>query len=74
MDLRNSFKEVRFQTLLLNVSANTERSSVNATFSYNDETGFVPNNTLERINFGIGSNTQLSDRFNLSSSSVNCKY
>jgi TonB-linked SusC/RagA family outer membrane protein len=52
----------------INVSANTERSSVNATFSYNDETGFVPNNTLERINFGIGSNTQLSDRLNLSSS------
>ena len=42
-------------------------STYNVNFGYTDEEGFVPGNGLERINFGVGGRTKLSNNFTVSS-------
>ncbi|ELR69423.1 TonB-dependent receptor [Fulvivirga imtechensis AK7] len=59
------FRKGSIYNTSLNFSANTEKATYNATIGYNKEEGFVPNNDLERINFGFGVNTQLTERFNV---------
>jgi TonB-linked SusC/RagA family outer membrane protein len=50
------------------VSGSSEKSVYNASFGYQNEEGFTPGNTLERYNFGLGMNANLTERLNLNSS------
>jgi len=52
----------------LNVSGGTENLSYNASLSYLNDEGFLPNNTLKKLNFGIGFNAQVTEKFNVSTS------
>lgn len=47
----------------LNVSGGTETMSFNASLSYLEDEGFIPNNTLSKLNFGIGFNAQVTEKF-----------
>ncbi|MFK7951660.1 MAG: SusC/RagA family TonB-linked outer membrane protein [Ekhidna sp.] len=49
----------------LGLSASNGKTSVNSTISYVTEDGFMPNNNLEKINFGIGLDSKLGERLTL---------
>lgn len=52
----------------LQISGTQGKSGYNVSFGYQDEEGFTPGNTLKKINFGLGLNTELSDKFTIKSS------
>ena len=49
----------------LAISAANENSSVRFSVGFLDETGIVPNNTFNRINFGLNADTKLGKKVNL---------
>jgi TonB-linked SusC/RagA family outer membrane protein len=51
----------------LSLSGNTEKSSFSTTLSYINEEGFMPDNSLEKTNIGLGFNTKLTDKLTLNS-------
>lgn len=46
----------------------SENSSFNFSFGYTDEEGYVPNNDLQRVNFGLGGSMDLSNNFTVDAS------
>ncbi len=52
----------------LNVSGGSETMSYNASLSYLEDEGFIQNNTLSKLNFGIGFNAQVTEKFSVSTS------
>jgi TonB-linked SusC/RagA family outer membrane protein len=52
----------------IGLNGGNENISYNVTIGKNNEQGFVPNNDLEKYNFGAGVTAKLSKKFNLSSS------
>ncbi|MCU0355051.1 MAG: carboxypeptidase-like regulatory domain-containing protein, partial [Cytophagales bacterium] len=51
----------------LNVNGATEKMGYNATVGYVDEQGFVPGNTLRKLNVSLGMNAQLTDKLSIRS-------
>lgn len=49
----------------LAISASNEYSSIRFSVGYLDETGVVPNNTFNRINFNLNADTKLGNKVNL---------
>lgn len=52
----------------LQVSGGTDKTSVSASFGRQDEEGFTPGNTLQRLNFGLGLNSAITEKISLKSS------
>jgi TonB-linked SusC/RagA family outer membrane protein len=52
----------------LQMSGSSDRVGYNASFGYQNEQGFIPNNNLERFNFGMGINAAVTDRLSVNSS------
>ena len=56
---------------VLNTSVNIrgagEKVNYSATFSYTNDEGFTPNNSLEKFNFGLGGNVILANKLSLNS-------
>ncbi|NQZ79285.1 MAG: TonB-dependent receptor plug domain-containing protein, partial [Ekhidna sp.] len=52
----------------LSLSGRSGNTSINSTISYATEDGFLPNNTLDKLNVGLGFDTKLSDRMRLNTS------
>jgi len=50
------------------VAGGGEKTGFNASFGYTDEEGFTPGNELKKFNFGLGVNSQISDKLSLKSS------
>lgn len=67
-NVKDFFRQGSSATTSLNVSGGTENISYNASLSYLEESGFTPNNTLSKLNFGIGFNAQVTEKFSVSTS------
>lgn len=67
-NVRDFFKQGFSANTSLNVSGGTESISYNASLSYLEDEGFIPNNTLQKLNFGIGFNAQVTEKFSVSTS------
>ncbi|MBL7845977.1 MAG: SusC/RagA family TonB-linked outer membrane protein [Cyclobacteriaceae bacterium] len=67
-NVRDFFKQGFSANTSLNVSGGNETMSYNASLSYLEDQGFIPNNTLQKLNFGIGFNAQVTEKFNVSTS------
>ncbi len=67
-NVKDFFKQGFSANTSLNVSGGTETLSYNASLSYLEDEGFIPNNTLSKLNFGIGFNAQVTEKFNVSTS------
>lgn len=52
----------------LQVNGSTGNTGFNASFGYQDEEGFTPGNTLSKLNFGLGLNSNITDKFSVRSS------
>jgi TonB-linked SusC/RagA family outer membrane protein len=52
----------------VNVNGGTDKLNYNVTVGRNAEEGFVPNNTLDKLNFGLGVNASLSKKFSVGAS------
>jgi TonB-linked SusC/RagA family outer membrane protein len=50
------------------VSGGGEKTGFNASFGYTNDEGFVPGNVLEKLNFGLGVNSSITDKLNINSS------
>ncbi len=55
-------------TTSINASKSSENVSYNINFGRTDEDGFVPGNSFDRLNFGLGGNIKLSNKFSVSAS------
>lgn len=51
----------------INLRGGTENASFSGTFGYTQDEGFLPGNTLDKVNLGIGGNIKFSNRFRLNS-------
>lgn len=61
----NFFKTGLISNSNLNLSGATERIGYNASVGYTNEQGFVENNTLKRLNVGVGFNAKVSKKATL---------
>jgi TonB-linked SusC/RagA family outer membrane protein len=52
----------------LNINGAKDNLNYNVTFGRTKEEGFIPNNTLEKVNFGAGINANLTKKFNIATS------
>jgi TonB-linked SusC/RagA family outer membrane protein len=52
----------------LQISGSTDKTGFNASFGYTDEQGFLPGNTLEKYNFGLGVSSAITDKLSINSS------
>jgi TonB-linked SusC/RagA family outer membrane protein len=50
------------------ISGASDKTGYNASFGYTDEEGFLPGNSLEKYNFGLGVNSAVSDKMTINSS------
>ncbi|QOI96357.1 MAG: SusC/RagA family TonB-linked outer membrane protein [Flammeovirgaceae bacterium] len=64
-DPSNFFRTGTISTTSLNIGGSRDNLSYNANFSFTDEEGFVPNNTLSKINGGVGINANVTPKFNI---------
>ncbi|MBX2961677.1 MAG: SusC/RagA family TonB-linked outer membrane protein [Cyclobacteriaceae bacterium] len=62
------FRKGNVATTSVQVSGSRGTTGYNASIGYSKEEGFTPNNDLEKINFGLGINSAISDKFNIKSS------
>ena len=65
--VENFFNDGHVSNTSVSISAGSENASFSTTFGYNDDSGFVPNNTLKKINFGVGGAVNVSDRLTINS-------
>ncbi|MEQ9425292.1 MAG: SusC/RagA family TonB-linked outer membrane protein [Cyclobacteriaceae bacterium] len=61
------FQKGNVTTTSVAINAAKENTSYGASFSYTRDEGFVPQNVLEKFNFGVGGNAKLSNKLTLSS-------
>ncbi|WP_353778867.1 SusC/RagA family TonB-linked outer membrane protein [Winogradskyella sp. 3972H.M.0a.05] len=52
----------------INAAKSTENVSYNINFGRTNEDGFVPGNSFDRLNFGLGGNIKLSNKFSVAGS------
>ncbi|WP_373494940.1 SusC/RagA family TonB-linked outer membrane protein [Aquiflexum sp.] len=50
------------------VQGASDRSGYSASFGYTNDEGFIPGNKLEKYNFGLGINSQVTDKLSINSS------
>ena len=62
------FKQGLIKNTSIQVAGGGENTSFSASFGYTDEESFVPGNTLEKYNFGLGLNSAVSDKLSINSS------
>lgn len=67
-NVNDFFKQGFSANTSLNVAGGSENLSYNASLSYLEDEGFLPNNTLSKLNFGIGFNAQVTEKFSVSTS------
>lgn len=67
-NVRDFFKKGHSANTSLNVSGGSDNMSYNASVSYLDDAGFIENNTLKKLNFGLGFNVNVTEKFNISTS------
>jgi len=67
-NVKDFFRRGTVGTTSLNIAAGQGAHRVNASYTFHDEEGFVPGNTLRKHNFGLGGSTKFADKFTLSSS------
>lgn len=67
-NVKDFFKQGFSSNTSLNVNGGSETLSYNASLSYLEDAGFIQNNTLRKLNFGIGFNAQVTEKFNVSTS------
>ncbi len=64
-DPTNFFRTGVVSTTSLNIGGSRDNVSYNANFSYTNEEGFLPGNTLTKINGGVGINANVTSKFNI---------
>jgi TonB-linked SusC/RagA family outer membrane protein len=62
------FRKGQVYNTSLQINGTAGNSGYNISFGYQDEEGFTPGNTLNKLNFGLGLNTSISDRLTVRSS------
>lgn len=62
------FRTGQVHNTSLQISGTAGNSGYNVSFGYQDEEGFTPGNTLNKINFGLGFNSPISDKLSVRSS------
>ncbi|MBT0810742.1 SusC/RagA family TonB-linked outer membrane protein [Litoribacter ruber] len=62
------FRRGNVHNTSLQMSGSSDRTGFNASFGYTNEEGFIPNNTLEKFNFGLGVSSAVTDRMTINSS------
>ena len=62
------FRKGLISNTSVQVAGGSEKTGFNASFGYTDEEGFTPGNELKKFNFGLGVNSQISDKLSLKSS------
>jgi TonB-linked SusC/RagA family outer membrane protein len=62
------FRKGNVYTTSLQIGGSSDKSSYSASFGYQDESGFTPNNELKKLNFGLGYSAALSSKLSLRSS------
>jgi TonB-linked SusC/RagA family outer membrane protein len=68
-DIGTSFFRVgQVHNTSLQISGGMGATSYNVSFGYQDEEGFTPGNDLRKINFGLGINSPISEKFSVRSS------
>jgi TonB-linked SusC/RagA family outer membrane protein len=56
------FRQGLISNTSLNISGGGEKVSYNVSGAFNDESGYIPNNKLKRLNLGLGLNAQLTKK------------
>jgi TonB-linked SusC/RagA family outer membrane protein len=67
-DNNKFFKQGASSQTSINLNGSTDNMSYNATVGLYDETGFIPNNELKKINFGFGVNSNITSKLHFSGS------
>lgn len=67
-NVKDFFKTGFSSNTSLSISGSTESMSYNASISRLQDEGFIENNTLEKLNFGLGFNANVTEKFSLSTS------
>ena len=62
------FQKGQVYNTSLQINGTTGNSGYNISFGYQDEEGFTPGNTLNKLNFGLGLNTSISEKLTVRSS------
>ncbi len=62
------FRTGLIQNTSVNLGGGGANASYNASYSYLDDEGFTPGNTLRKNNFGLGGNVSLANKLNLTGS------
>ncbi|MFD2035836.1 SusC/RagA family TonB-linked outer membrane protein [Belliella marina] len=62
------FRTGNIHNTSLQISGGAETVSYNASFGYTTEQGFIPNNDMEKFNFGLGVTAAVSDKLTAKSS------
>lgn len=65
-NLERFFRRGVIKTTSLNISAGGKEGQINANYSYMEDNGFTPGNTLRKNTFGIGGSAKLANRFTFS--------
>ncbi len=65
-NIKDFFRQGFGTTTSLNASKSTEDVSYNINFGHTKEDGYVPGNSISRINFGLGGSIKLSNKFTIS--------
>jgi len=66
-NVKKFFRTGTVSTTSVQINAAKENTSYGASFSYSRDEGFIPENVLDKFNFGIGGSAKLSNRFTLNS-------
>lgn len=64
-DPTNFFRTGMVSTSSINIGGSRDNVSYNANFTYTNEEGFTPGNTLTKLNGGVGINANVTSRFNI---------
>jgi len=67
-NVKDFFKTGYSANSSLNINGGSENISYNASLSYLSDAGFIENNTLNKLNFGLGFNVNVTEKFNVSTS------
>lgn len=65
-NLENFFRRGVIKTSSINISAGGKEGQINGSYSYMEDEGFTPGNTLRKNTFGLGGSAKLANRFTFS--------
>lgn len=67
-NISDFFRTGQISNTSLNISGGGEKVGYNVSAGYNKEGGYIPNNTLTKLNLGLGLNAQLSKKLSVNMS------